>query len=537
MKHQAHIITTLTALAASTLAVSGSSHREAPMITSIPKLDATDFYLFNSYEDGREDYVTIVANYLPLQDAYGGPNYFTLDTEALYEIHVDNDGDAVEDLTFQFDFETMNTPLALSIGPEGSAEMVAIPLINAGPITEGDSSSLLRQESYQLTLVTGDRRTGMTQPLASDSGDMVFLKPVDNIGKKSLPDYESYAGQYVYNIDLPGTDKDARVFVGQRKDPFVVNLGETFDLLNISTGPVGSESRNQDSLAMKNVTSLVIEVPKEFLTGGNESGIIGAWTTASKMAGDGYEQVSRLSNPLVNEVVIGLQDKDLFNASEPMNDGQFATYVTHPTLPALVELLFDVPAPTAIPRQDLVAAFLTGVDGLNANGSVAEMLRLNTTIAAVPADDQNRLGVIGGDTAGFPNGRRPGDDVVDIALRVVMGALLPEEDAPAGQAPFTDGAYLDASYVDDAFPYLKTPIAGSPNDLTPGKNFYRFAEKAAGGVYYYDDEFEAWLYTTTAGYPYFYDYSRGNWIYWIEGSFAPRRFYDLEAGAFFDVGS
>ncbi|MGB5579559.1 MAG: DUF4331 domain-containing protein, partial [Woeseia sp.] len=178
-----------------------------------------------------------------------------------------------------------------------------------------------------------------------------------------------------------------------------------------------------------------------------------------------YTQVSRLGAPLVNEVVIGLPDKDKFNHSEPANDGQFATYVTNPTLPALIEILFDVPAPTLFPRTDLVAAFLTGVDGLNQPPNVvgSEMLRLNTSIAAVPAGSQNRLGVIEGDAAGFPNGRRPGDDVVDIALRVVMGKLLDPADAPVGQAPLTDGAFVDDSFFDTTFPYLVTPLPGSPN--------------------------------------------------------------------------
>jgi hypothetical protein len=210
------------------------------------------------------------------------------------------------------------------------------------------------------------------------------------------------------------------------------------------------------------------------------SPIIGSWTTASLKQNRNYlsaprfdrpvdtsgpwVQVSRLSNPLVNEVVIGLPDKDRFNASEPKDDGQFADYVTNPTLPAVLELLFGgagVKAPTLFPRTDLVAAFLTGVDGLNKNGSVSEMMRLNTSIAPKPANAQNPLGVLAGDTSGFPNGRRPGDDVVDIALRVVMGVLLPESQAPSGKLPFTDGAKINSTMFDGAFPYLKTPIPGA----------------------------------------------------------------------------
>ena len=178
-------------------------------------------------------------------------------------------------------------------------------------------------------------------------------------------------------------------------------------------------------------------------------------------------QVSRLANPLVNEVAIGLPDKDLFNASHPKDDAQFLKYVTNPTLPELLEILFfdaGVRAPNLFPRNDMVQVFLTGVPGLNADGSVGEMMRLNTLVAPVPRDQQNNLGVIGGDLAGYPNGRRPGDDTVDISLRAVMGVLLTPDVAPSGQLPFTDGALQNAAMFDDAFPYLTTPIAGSPND-------------------------------------------------------------------------
>jgi hypothetical protein len=163
--------------------------------------------------------------------------------------------------------------------------------------------------------------------------------------------------------------------------------------------------------------------------------------------------------------VIGLKDKDAFNASEPADDARFLKYVTNPTLPKILEILFGaagVRAPTQFPRADLVAVFLTGVDGLNKTGGAGEMLRLNTSIAAKPAGAQNNLGVIGGDNSGFPNGRRPGDDVVDVALRVLMGKLLPAEVAPSGQLPFTDGAAVDATMFDEHFPYLGTPIPGSP---------------------------------------------------------------------------
>ncbi|HVS11013.1 MAG TPA: DUF4331 domain-containing protein [Planctomycetota bacterium] len=453
-----------------------SSHREAPFISGMPQVDGTDFYMFNSYEPGKQDFVTFVADYLPLQDPYGGPNYFKMDTDARYEIKIDNDGDAIEDLTFRFQFQPNLKDIALQVGTSGNIKTVSVPLRNVGPIAGLNPPTLNDSETYTLDLVVETPTGPQVLPIAhAASGSTTFFKPVDNIGQKSIPDYAGYARGFMYRIVLPG-GHFGRMFVGQRKDPFVVNLGEVFDLVN--TNPLGPENGEKDDLADKNVTAFALELPKAFLTTPGQP-VIGAWTSASlprsrllsefptfqqpaSSSGD-YVQVSRLGSPLVNEVVIGLKDKNRFNASQPKDDGQFADYVTHPTLPELLEALFGVTAPNLFPRADLVQAFATGVPGLNENGSFGEMLRLNTSIPAVPPSQQHRLGVIGGDLAGFPNGRRPGDDVVDVALRVVMGVLLPPSVAPDGQKPFTDGAFLDASFFDSAFPYLKTPIAGSPN--------------------------------------------------------------------------
>ena len=460
-------------LPVSTLA---SSHREAPFITEQPKVDATDFYMFNSYEPGRVGYVTLVANYVPLQAPYGGPNYFSLDPDALYEIHVDNNGDAKEDITFQFRFNNKLKDIALKIGSPGQEKQVSVPLINVGTIAAGNTANLNVTENYTVTIVKGNRRTGTAQTITNtDNGANSFVKPVDNIGNKSIPDYAAYAASHMYNVNIPGCSGSSRVFVGQRKDSFVVNLGETFDLVN--TNPLGPVDGEKDDLADANVTSMILEVPAACLT--SKDSVIGGWTTASlrqarllnpvpsynrpAIEGGAWTQVSRLGMPLVNELVIGLKDKDKFNSSKPQDDGQFADYVTNPTLPALLEVLFGVKAPTKFPRTDLVAAFLTGIPSLNQTATTAEMLRLNTSTLITPAVSQNNLGVLAGDNAGFPNGRRPGDDVVDIALRVVMGVLLPATDAPDGQRAYTDGAVVNAGMFDNAFPYLKTPLPGSPN--------------------------------------------------------------------------
>jgi hypothetical protein len=458
-------------LAAGTLAtgnIFASSHREAPMITGMPKLDGADFYMFNSYETGRSNFVTIVADYLPLQDPFGGPNYFQLETNGIYEVEIDNVGDGQEHITFQFQFFTTYQNISLPIGPPGSQETNAIPLVDAGQITVSNISALNVMQTYTVKMILGNRRTGVAQYLTNAAnGSIIFTKPIDNIGNKTLPDYNSYANQYIYNVNIPGCPTPGRLFVGQRKDPFVVNLGETFDLINYSN-PLGPVNGGQDSLVNKNVTSLILEVPSSCLT--NTSQVIGGWTTASQFQGTNIVQVSRLGQPLVNEVVIGLKDKDTFNASEPVNDAQFANYVTNPTLPALIQLLFGsagVVAPTNFPRADLVEVFLSGIPGLNqTTPALAEELRLNTSTPPIPAAQQNDLGVIGGDVAGFPNGRRPGDDVVDIALRVMMGVLLSTNDAPSGQLPFTDGALVTANMFQQVFPYINPPLAGSPNGLS-----------------------------------------------------------------------
>lgn len=436
----------------------GSSHREAPLITKTPKVDGTDFYLFRSYETGRAGYVTLLANYQPLQAPYGGPNYFLMDPDALYAIHIDNNGDARPDLSYFFKFYNRYQNLTVPV----NGVNVPVPLSNIGPFGDNAAQEGNRNvvEAYVVVSVNNGR-LGVARNLGG--GGVWFKKPFDNIGAKSIPNYAAYADRHIARIGVDRCAGEGRVFAGQRKEGFAVNLGEVFDLVN--TNPVGPPNGERNLLEGANVTSIALELPIACLArSGNQ--IIGAWTAAYTRSGYFYRQVSRLSAPLVNEVVIGLPDKDKFNASQPVNDSKFATYVTNPSLPILLQALFGVQAPTKYPRGDLVAAFLTGVPGLNKPASVkpAEMMRLNTAIAPKPAATQKTMGVLAGDTAGFPNGRRPGDDVVDIELRVAMGALLPAADAPDGQLPYTDGAAVSASQFRSTFPYLNTPLAGSPGN-------------------------------------------------------------------------
>jgi hypothetical protein len=265
------------------------------------------------------------------------------------------------------------------------------------------------------------------------------------------------------------------VFTGQRDDSFYADIAGVFDLLNLN--PLGPEDSNPNSLDNSSVLSIVLEVPTSFLTDdtSNSPSVIAGTTRAYKLPetmGGSLTPRSRLGNPLINELIIGIGDKDAFNASDTTQDDQFLSYVTNPSLPALIEALFPrVSAPTLNPRTDLVQAFLTGIPGLNEKpgGTPSEMLRLNTVILPVARNAQNRLGVLGGDLAGFPNGRRPGDDVVDIVLRVGMGSLLDRSSAPSGDLPFTDGVSGSAMDYPDEFPFLNTPNPGATNP-TSGAN-------------------------------------------------------------------
>jgi len=469
-----------------------SSHREGPNIAGLPKLDGTDLYFFRSYEPNRQGFVTVLADYIPFQDPQGGPNFNQFNANALYEIHFDNVGDAKEHVTFQFRFKNTSKRTTLPVGGKN----VLIPLINSGTVSGVNPASLNVRETYTIDMVTDDRRNGpRTRVTNAANGATEFDKPVDNIGDKSFGSaagYEAYANQHIYNVAIPGCGT-GRVFVGQRKEPFYIAVGKIFDLINLN--PLGAEvNGNANDLEKKNVSTIAMELPISCLVKGADP-VVGAFTTSSvrqgrlinpkpgsnlnaaTKEGGPWVQVSRLGMPLVNEVIIGMEDKDRFNASKPRDDGQFADYVTNPTLPALIQTLFpSAPAPTNFPRTDLITAFLTGFSGLNRQATVtpSEMLRLNTSILPTAPAVQSPLGFAGGDNAGYPNGRRPGDDVVDISLRVAMGALCTltgagdtlavgckPSDAPAGGAALTDGVRKTAADFKPAFPYLNTPLPGN----------------------------------------------------------------------------
>ena len=454
MKKFAYAVVALVA-AVVTVPTTASSHREAPLISQDPLADNTDVYAFVSPE--RPDRVVLISNFIPLQFPSSGPNFWKFDDNVMYEIMVDNTGDAVEDITYQFRFATqVRNPNTF--------------LYNTGAVTSIDDPDLNVRQSFTVARVNGQRRSGARTVM----GENLYVMP-SHVGVSSMRDYNGQLGNGVHNLPA----RDARVFAGQREEGFYVDLGATFDLLQLRS-LVPQLGQPIDSLAGYNVHSIAIEVPIAALTrtgartasAADPNATIGVWSTASRMStttrsgagqvhsGD-WVQVSRLGNPLVNEVVLPLALKDAFNGLEPTGDAAALSFVTNPLLPPLMQALFGVQTP-ATPRNDLVTIFLTGIPGLNQVGTsprASEMLRLNTGIP--PSPRPHRLGVLAGDLAGFPNGRRVGDDVVDVALQAVAGATpLTPEFVRAPNNRLGDGVDQNDKEYLPGFPFLTVPHAG-----------------------------------------------------------------------------
>jgi hypothetical protein len=455
-----------------------SSHREAPEISKDPVADSTDVYAFVSPD--RPDTVTLIANYIPLQGPAGGPNFYSFGDDVLYEIHIDNDGDGQDNITYAFRFQTrLRDPDTF--------------LYNTGPILLLDSPNWNSRQFYSVTRI----RPGLSQTLGSN-----LPCPPCNIGPLSTPHYATLATEAVHEIA-----DGVKVFAGQRADGFYVDLGSIFDLadlrpfeqlherygMHVFTKPAAGVN----ATARLNVHSIAIQIPTGELLRpgkhgeGDAAAVIGVWTTASRQqvtVWDGwrgenvnsgpFRQVSRLGNPLVNEVLIPLGSKDLWNTLPPKDDKRFASYVAHPELAGLLPALYPgvfpnleklVKAGTA--RADLEAILLTGIPAgiikgfQNYTGPVqADMLRLNTAVK--PSKKPSELGILGGDLAGFPNGRRVFDDVVTIELRAIAGATVPLVDSaytPDGAAKLvTEGLTSKSEHGGylSHFPYLGLPHGG-----------------------------------------------------------------------------
>jgi uncharacterized protein DUF4331 len=461
-----------------------SSHREAPEISKDPVADSADLYAFVSPDD--PDTVTLIANYVPLQLPAGGPNFFEFGDDVLYEIHVDSNGDGRPDLTYQFRFRT-------------ELRNDKTFLYNTGPIESLDSENWNRRQFYSVTKVDAHgKSTVLAQKLPS---------PPCNVGPLSIPNYAKLAEDAVHKLK-----SGEKVFAGQRADAFFVDLGAIFDLGTLRPFEdkhlVGQKLFNYAGKAVNatdklNVHSIAIQVPihyvrregKKKMRGRDPGAVIGVWTSASRRQvqvrhGDTKNddvyvgpnvQVSRLGNPLFNEVIVPMAQKDLWNSLPPSEDKRFAEFVEQPELGALLPVLypglFDNLAElnkAGTPRADLAAILLTGIpDGLidnfqNSTGDVqADMLRLNTAIP--PTKEPNGFGLIGGDLAGFPNGRRIADDVVSISIRAIAGATFPlvdatfKPDAAAGLVEQGLTVKDVSSKLLKKFPFLGTPFDGFDN--------------------------------------------------------------------------
>ena len=441
-----------------------SSHREAPLIADDPAADNTDVYAFVSPD--RPSTVTIIANYIPFEDPAGGPNYYRFDPTVLYSLNVDNDGDARTDVAYQFRFKTeLRKPNTF--------------LYNTGPIaTPADQAANLSvRQTYSVTRVT---RSGSTV-LGSD-----IAVPPANIGPRSNPSYDPFQG--VVSLG------DRKVFAGPRDDPFFVDLGSIFDLAglrpfnSLHVIPLANEASGRDGVLNYNTHTIAIQVPKtDLLRAPLANGTIGIYANASRpkiriLRGDGtfdasgpQVQVSRLGNPLVNEVLIPLGKKDYWNASDPKDDAQFASRYTDPELAGLVNGLYPVldDTPTS-GRGDLAAVLLTGVPTLNFTGTKqADLLRLNTNFTAPPVGTGSRLGLLAGEFSGFPNGRRLEDDVTDIELRAigcgygpVVGPIIESFgfcNGNANRSPNNvvgDGVDANENTFLPTFPYVAAPNQG-----------------------------------------------------------------------------
>lgn len=433
-----------------------SSHAEAPLIGQDPRADNTDVYAFVSPD--RPDTATIVANYIPLEAPASGPNFYGFDDSVRYDLNVDQDGDGEEDLAYQFRFKT-------------DTRNGGTFLYNTGPVTSPSDGDFNRPQTYSVTRVRGSRRTLL--------GSGLSVPPV-NVGPRSTPDYEATSNAAVES--LPGGIK---VFAGQVDDPFFVDLGSIFDLAglrpfnNLHAIPIGVED-GVDAVAKYNTHTIAIQVPISQLTMAGHP-TIGIYASANRQRvrilkkdgssehQDGWVQVSRLGEPLINEVIIPLEDKDRWNRTEPSDDEQFVNYYRSPELAGIANGLYaalDNADETG--RDDLVAILLTGVEGLNFTGSTkADLLRLNTSIApTAPVGQGDRLGVLSGDLAGFPNGRRLEDDVVDIELRAVAqgyGEFLNGLLGLPNRSPnnlLADGVNANDKPLRTSFPYVALPHQG-----------------------------------------------------------------------------
>jgi uncharacterized protein DUF4331 len=488
-----------------------SSHREAPITALDHAADITDFYAFVSYD--HPDRVTFIMNVDPFLQPSNGPNYFPFDPSIVYQIKIDNDHDAREDVTFQFRFQTSIRAPKVFTGFVGAGSGIDAPANSPAPVAPGTpivppaitslsgsgAAGLSLQQTFTVNMIKEHRNVA----LRNSTGSPLIAVP-SNVGPRTMPDYDALAAQGIYSLEGGDGASDIRVFAGTVADPFFIDLGAAFDSFNFRAsagGGVLSASQDKDNylnlapnaVAGFNVNTIAIEVPITMLTSDgaihastDPKGTIGAWATTSRAEVTirpspepaqnfgNLAQIQRLGNPLVNELIIGTGSKDYWSMSEPVNDSQFASFDLDPLLARVFNAVYgiNIPAP---PRTDLLPlvtyAAPIAPKGTPA-GPVADLLRLNTGVPPTSLANRSRLGLIGGDAAGFPNGRRLTDDVVDIAARVVGGGILSSGFDVAPNNLIGDGVNAPDVPPQETFPYVHYAYSGrdsrhiSPGDST-----------------------------------------------------------------------
>ena len=481
-----------------------ANHREAPITALDHKADITDVYAFRSYQPGFTDKVTLIMSVDPLLEPANGPNYFPFDPDILYSIKVDNDNDAVEDIEFQFRFFTEQRLPNLfqvyagvpggAVAPPNSPAPVppGTPIVPPQIISFGDAG-LGQRQSYKVTMIKEGVKTSLTP------GGMRFYAVPANPGPRTM-NYDALFNAGIYTGGLAGV----RLFAGTTDDAFWIDLGGAFDTFNTSKFPVLSPAEDADNVNLAAdtvsgyaVNSIAIEVPIALLTrtgaiepATSTAATIGIWATTSRQhttvrrpplaaeTNGRFGQVQRMGNPLINELLVGTGYKDRFSMDQPKNDAQFADFFLDPALARVINALTGgaVAIPTP-PRTDLLPV-VTYAPPIAASGTppgpVADLLRLNTGVAPTAAASQSRLGVLGGDPAGFPNGRRLGDDVVDLALRLVVGGVL--AGPPFSSSPINsrlgDGVNVNDVVYRTSFPYLaNAPSGRNRRHVDPGEPF------------------------------------------------------------------
>jgi Domain of unknown function (DUF4331) len=475
-----------------------ASHREAPLTALDHPADITDFFAFVSYDDPTK--VTFILCVDPLLEPANGPNYFPFDPDVLYTIKIDNTYDAVEDITFQFQFTTkINAPGVFTgfVGAGSGIGGIIPPAITS--LSGAGAAGLSLSQTYTAQMITGSGSNAKTTDLTG--GKTLYAVP-SNAGPRTMPNYPALAAQGIYSLPSGVT-----VFAGTVDDPFYIDLGATFDSLNYRAGayqtgtvPLLSVAQDQDnannyapdSVSGYNVNCIAIQVPIGLVTQAHKP-VIGAWgatyrpamTVRSNMPNQnsgGWVQVQRMGNPLINELIIGTGDKDNWSRAIPSNDSQFANYALNPLLATVINTVYGLQVPSA-PRTDLLPLVqyspVFGDSSIPA-GPVADLLRLNTSVSPTPMASRSRLGLLAGDSAGWPNGRRVSDDVTDIALRAVAGALV---GAPYNTYRLGDGVNTNDVPYQETFPYVAFANSGrNRRHVDPGESGCGVPRTAADGT-------------------------------------------------------